>query len=42
MLDPERMKLRPGFAVIDFNFFRGYCQDLYWAMLNSNEFMLNH
>ncbi len=41
VLDPERMKLGAA-AVIDSNFFRGYCQDLYWAMLNSNEFMLNH
>ncbi|HYV39165.1 MAG TPA: DUF1549 domain-containing protein [Gemmataceae bacterium] len=41
MLDPERMKLG-GPALIDYNFFRTYCQDLYWAMLNSNEFILNH
>jgi hypothetical protein len=41
VLDPDRMKLAAP-PVNDFNFFRGYCQDLYWAMLNSNEFMLNH
>jgi hypothetical protein len=41
VLDPERMKLGAAQS-IDFNFFRGYCQDLYWAILNSNEFMLNH
>jgi len=41
VLDPERMKLGAA-TLVDYNFFRGYCQDLYWAMLNSNEFILNH
>jgi hypothetical protein len=41
MLDHERMKLGST-ALIDYRFFRGYCQDLFWAMLNSNEFILNH
>ena len=41
MLDPARMKLGPP-AVIDYTFFRAYCQDVFWALLNTNEFILNH
>jgi hypothetical protein len=43
MLDPERMSPTGSKKdVIDFPYFRAYCQDLYWAVLNSNEFILNH
>jgi hypothetical protein len=42
MLDPARMKLGLQQPIIDGPFFRSYCQDLFWALLNSNEFILNH
>ena len=27
---------------LDYNFAKMYCQDVFWALLNSNEFILNH
>jgi hypothetical protein len=46
LLDPSRFALKAGTAgaylLADHNFVEGYCQDLMWALLNSNEFILNH
>ncbi len=44
MLDPRRMALRPSqpYTQFDRNFYIGFYQDLFWALLNSNEFILNH
>jgi hypothetical protein len=44
LLDPLRMGLEPGVAprLVDYNFAKGLCQDVFWALLNSNEFILNH
>jgi hypothetical protein len=44
LLSPERMGLdapNPP-RVVDYAFARLYCQDVFWALLNSNEFILNH
>ena len=44
ILDPKIYSYRPG-APIPQNqvvFWTNYCQDVFWALLNSNEFILNH
>lgn len=38
----DRMSLRPQFASLDARNPNGKYQDLFWALLNSNEFLLNH
>jgi hypothetical protein len=44
ILDPARMGLEPGVApaIVNYAFAKGLCQDVFWALLNSNEFILNH
>jgi hypothetical protein len=43
MLDPQRIQLDPMRPkVVDYAFAKEYCQDVFWALLNSNEFILNH
>jgi hypothetical protein len=44
ILDPARMGLEPPAPppVVNYAFAKGLCQDVFWALLNSNEFILNH
>ncbi len=38
----HQFPLRPLFARSDYQYPAGRYEDLFWALLNSNEFMLNH
>lgn len=41
--DRKRIFLNPDQPQLtDYAFCRAYCQDIFWALLNSNEFILNH
>jgi hypothetical protein len=42
LLLKERMELRPAFQAKDYHDPAARFEDLFWALLNSNEFMLNH
>ena len=44
ILDPKVYNYRPGVQGPrdPVTFWTGYCQDIFWALLNSNEFILNH
>ncbi len=44
ILSPKVYSYRPGVAGPrdGVAFWTGYCQDVFWALLNSNEFILNH
>jgi hypothetical protein len=43
ILDPRTYSFRPGVPARDpVAFWTGYYQDVFWALLNSNEFILNH